>query len=104
MSRESNIANHSPGVRAEEVASDEPYRKSACYFVICKMMILLISLRIMAEGFLISVSLSPSAISSVVERLLHTQEVTGSNPVSRTILFFMTHGYKRAACAVTKFV
>ena len=25
------------------------------------------------------------AISSAVERLLHTQEVTGSNPVSRTI-------------------
>jgi hypothetical protein len=26
-----------------------------------------------------------SAISSAVERLLHTQEVTGSNPVSRTM-------------------
>jgi hypothetical protein len=26
------------------------------------------------------------AISSVVERLLHTQEVAGSNPASRTIL------------------
>ena len=25
------------------------------------------------------------ALSSVVERLLHTQEVTGSNPVARTI-------------------
>jgi hypothetical protein len=29
------------------------------------------------------------AISSVVERLLHTQEVAGSNPASRRILRFM---------------
>ena len=28
---------------------------------------------------------SSGAISSVVERLLHTQEVAGSNPASRTI-------------------
>src|SRR4029077_17637683 len=28
------------------------------------------------------------AISSVVERLLHTQEVAGSNPASRILLFF----------------
>ena len=36
-------------------------------------------------GFVIcSPSDTPSAISSAVERLLHTQEVTGSNPVSRT--------------------
>ena len=29
------------------------------------------------------------AISSAVERLLHTQEVTGSNPVSRTTYWLL---------------
>jgi hypothetical protein len=32
------------------------------------------------------------AISSVVERLLHTQEVAGSNPASRTIFLFAPEG------------
>jgi hypothetical protein len=32
------------------------------------------------------------AISSVVERLLHTQEVAGSNPASRTILLLRPLG------------
>src|SRR6516165_12720012 len=32
------------------------------------------------------------AISSGVERLLHTQEVAGSNPASRTILLLRPHG------------
>src|SRR5439155_16194482 len=38
--------------------------------------------------------LQTRAISSVVERLLHTQEVAGSNPASRTI-------FKRAVAAAT---
>ena len=33
-----------------------------------------------------NLSLDFGAISSVVERLLHTQEVAGSNPASRTVL------------------
>jgi hypothetical protein len=32
------------------------------------------------------------AISSVAERLLHTQEVAGSNPASRTILLLLPLG------------
>ena len=36
------------------------------------------------------------AISSVVERLLHTQEVAGSNPASRTHLPIWSHADKTA--------
>jgi hypothetical protein len=36
---------------------------------------------------LVSSFTASRAISSVVERLLHTQEVAGSNPASRTTLF-----------------
>ena len=33
------------------------------------------------------------AISSVVERLLHTQEVAGSNPASRTVTAWPSRAY-----------
>ena len=49
--------------------------------------------------WLVLFSASPHrAISSVVERLLHTQEVAGSNPASRTSLFrFEVLGSKNKA-------
>src|SRR5438105_8838299 len=52
--------------------------------------------------------LKTRAISSVVERLLHTQEVAGSNPASRTIVLgqnlsaqFKSHRARIATRSVT---
>ena len=52
-------------------------------------------LRLTPPGPLVTYHVAIGAISSVVERLLHTQEVAGSNPASRTILCLVS---RRHAC------